>query len=70
MEREKNTPFLRVIFRIPDYYVIHETEFKRPVDIAFQAETQSDGRWYRFLDCSAFCREIDCYFCSNYDKWC
>lgn len=58
------------VFGIPDRYVMSDIEEEKLFQLVCEASTRREARLYRMLDCSAFCREKLCYFCSNPDKWC
>lgn len=56
---------VRDVFDIPNAYVMSLSEEKRLYAYILETTCKEEANWFRLLDCSAFCREEDCYFCSS-----
>ena len=52
---DRLTKNIKVIFQIPDMYVMSDYEEKKLLKILQEAKSLADARLYRMLDCSAFC---------------
>lgn len=66
MQRQK-TWLVKTFFSIPHWYVLSEYEEDKLFDIIVRDRptTFEEAHYIRFLNCSAFCREEFCYFCSR-----
>ena len=59
---------VRKVFIIPDWYEISKFEMDKLYAYLLEASSAEEANWFRFLDCSAFCREELCFFCSGNAK--
>lgn len=57
---DRLTRAIKEIFQIPDSY-----EERKLLKLVEEAKNVKDARLYRILDCSAYCVEEFCYFCSG-----
>lgn len=61
------TEFVKAIFAIPDWYLLSEKEENKLMNYIRDARNAQEARLHRFIDCSAFCDEQFCFFCSADD---
>lgn len=54
---------VKAVFQIPDWYEMSDFELKKLLSYVKEASSVQEARWYRFLDCTAFCYEDKCFFC-------
>ena len=55
------TEYVKLVFRIPEWYILSEKEECKLRNYLNEAST------HRFLDCCAYCDGRFCYFCAAYD---
>lgn len=53
------------VFKLPDWYIPSVNEILRLARYIDTERSDNESRWARYLDCSAFCDENDCFFCSG-----
>ena len=53
------------VFNIPDWYKFSEFELEKLFNYTKEASSAEEARWFRFLDCTAFCYEDKCFFCGE-----
>ena len=56
---------MRAIFGIPKGYILSKKEGTKLFRYSIEAEKVHEALMCRILDCSAFCDEEKCYFCST-----
>lgn len=59
------TRLVKMVFQIPEWYVMSKYEEDKLFKLVKEATSVAEVNWFRILDCSAFCREEFCYFCSG-----
>ena len=55
-----------VCFHFPEWYRMTQTEVDKLFSYILEASCAEEARLFRKLDCSAFCRELLCYFCGKF----
>lgn len=50
------------VFKLPDWYIPSVNEILRLARYIDTERSDNESRWARYLDCSAFCDENDCFF--------
>ena len=62
---DRLSQIVKRIFGIPGSYVMPIQEEEKLLNILEEATSVMEARMIRTLDCSAYCVEKYCYFCSN-----
>lgn len=57
---------VRVVYDIPDWYILSKEEESKLIGYLTEATCFQEARFFRFLDCSAFCVESQCFFCGDH----
>ena len=65
MASDMEVQIVKRVFSLPKWYIPSITETVRLFDYVLNRDSESDARIARFLDCSAFCNEDDCFFCGH-----
>ena len=59
---------VRKVFQLPSWYIPSNSEVTRLASYLKSENSEDEARWARFLDCSAFCNEEDCFFCGEIES--
>ena len=62
---DRLTKAIKKVFEIPETYEMSAYEESKLLRIIEEAKSVMNARVYRALDCSAFCFEDKCFFCSG-----
>ena len=57
------------VFYLPTWYTPSITETARLFAYVLKENSESEARIARFLDCSAYCNEEDCFFAGMSRMW-
>lgn len=60
--------YVKLIFGTPESYAMSKFEEDKLFSYLLEATSPQEAHWLRFLDCTAFCREELCFFCSGAAK--